>query len=115
MSEETNKPKMGKAKIAAIEATFAAGGETSDLVVRRGGNARSREVFINGKLRLDWVGELSVPVPLSAGTYTLHCVVMGSKGQTFAFTVASPHHQNLGSGTLTALGGEVFDQDVDVP
>lgn len=109
--------KMSKAKLAAVEEVFAvaAEGETSNLIVRRGGNASSREVFVNGTLRLDWNGQDSVPVPLPAGTYTLHCVVMGSAGETFAFTVEEPHHQNLGSGALTALGAQVFDQDVDVP
>jgi len=94
---------------------FATEEPTFPLVVRRGGNATSREVFLNGKIRLNWQGNDSESISLPAGTYTLHCVVMGKTGQTFAFTVISPHHQNLGSGVLTALGGEVFDREVDIP
>jgi len=116
MSEKKKtKKKMTQKKQAAIETAFAAAAPTSNFVVRRGGNARSREVFVNGKLRLEWDGDDSVPIPLSPGTYTLHCVVMGSAGQTFAFTVIQPIHQNLGSGVLTALGGEVFDRQVTIP
>jgi hypothetical protein len=117
MSEKKTGKKMSKAKLEAFQEMFAAAaiGETFDLVVRRGGNASSREVFVNGTLRLDWNGQVSVPVPLPAGTYKLHCVVMGKAGETFAFTMEEPHHDNLGSGALTDLGAQVFDPDVDVP
>ncbi|MFL6263688.1 MAG: hypothetical protein ACJ76Y_28675 [Thermoanaerobaculia bacterium] len=107
---------MTQKKQAAIAVSFAAAGPTSQLVVRRGGNARTREVFVNGQLRLEWNGKDSIPIPLSPGTYTLHCVVMGNEGQTFAFSVIQPIPPlPLGAGVLTALGGEVFDRQVTIP
>lgn len=94
---------------------LAAGAATFDLQVRRGGNANSRDVLINGKIRLDWNGDDSIPISLPAGTYMLHCVILGNQGQTYAFTVEAPHHQNLGAGVLTALGAQVFDRKVIIP
>ena len=101
----------------AIAQHFAeAAGERHTLVVRRGGNARTREVVVDGQIRLDWRsnGE-SVPVMLPAGHHVLACMVIGSEGQTYGFDVISPKEQFLGAGTLTALGAETFDRDVVIP
>jgi hypothetical protein len=108
---------MHKTKKKQIEAMFAeAEGDFSTLVVRRGGNARQREVFVDGKIRLNWRADgTSQPIEVPQGSHRLHCVAIGDPGDTYGFALQSPHEEDLGADTLTELGGDAFDREVEIP
>lgn len=101
----------------AVAAMFAAApGQRFPLVVRRDGNARQREILVEGTIRLNWRSNGdSVPIDLPAGTYRLQGVIIGNAGQTWGFAVISPKHQPLRAGTLTALGADSFEAQVTIP
>lgn len=103
-------------KQAVAEMFAAAPGERFPLVVQRDGNARQREMLVDGTIRLNWrsTGE-SVPIELPAGTYRLQGVIIGNAGQTWSFAVISPKDQPLRAGTLTALGADSFSAQVTIP
>src|SRR5688572_10988523 len=109
---------MTKKQLKAITKLFpsAAGAPTHDLVVERGGTATTRDVVIEGKVRLNWKADgTSFPVPLPAGTYRLFFFVRGKDKQTFAFRLVSPHQENLGVGKLGPMGVEAYDRNVVIP
>jgi len=72
----------------AIAAMFeAAPSERFPLVARRDGNARQREMLVDGAIRLNWGSNGdSVPIDLPAGTYRLQGVIIGNAGQTWGFS-----------------------------
>jgi hypothetical protein len=106
-----------KAKHQAIAAMFAAvEGERFPFVVNRDGNARQRDIIVNGNIILSWTSSgNSVPIDLPAGTYDLQGIIIGNSGDSWAFAVVSPVDQPLQSGNLTDLGVDSFPAQVTIP
>jgi hypothetical protein len=111
-----NKEKQ-KAKHEAIAEMFAAvAGERFSFVVNRDGNARQRDMLVNGNIRLSWTSTgNSVPVDLPAGTYTVQGIIFGNPGDRWDFAVVSPKIEALRGDNLTDLGADSFSQEVTIP
>lgn len=105
------------AKHQAIAEMFAADvGERFPFVVNRAGNARQRDMLVNGNIRLTWTSTgNSVPVDLPAGTYTVQGIIFGNPGDRWDFAVVSPKVEALQGDNLTALGADSFTQEVAIP